>query len=206
MPTRHIDDTTAAQLDELYVRCVTLTQQPVKEVEVLRLAIQKGIQNITDDDILATLSVKDSVWHCLAEKTWAELTARWPEGAITTVSFEQLAGELSATWQQFTSELCRRAIRERIKSRLAEPLSMFSQTDEDASDEEIRAAAERDTHREVEYRHALPALQDRTFSSLSTHEKALINLYSDRISFTPDGSGDFVIQVMDAGGWRNISI
>ncbi|QCK75681.1 hypothetical protein E4K08_02935 (plasmid) [Raoultella ornithinolytica] len=48
MPTKHIDDATAAQLDDLYVRCVTLTQQPVKEVEVLRLAIQTGIGNISD--------------------------------------------------------------------------------------------------------------------------------------------------------------
>jgi hypothetical protein len=31
---------------------VTLTQQPVKEVEVLRLAILNGIGNITDNDIL----------------------------------------------------------------------------------------------------------------------------------------------------------
>lgn len=63
MPTKHIDDATAAQLDDLYVRCVTLTQQPVKEVEVLRLAIQTGIGNITDNDILANLAVKDSAWR-----------------------------------------------------------------------------------------------------------------------------------------------
>lgn len=61
MPTRHIDDNTAAQLDELYVRCVTLTQQPVKEVEVLRLAVQSGIGNITDNDILSSMTVKDTV-------------------------------------------------------------------------------------------------------------------------------------------------
>lgn len=197
MPTKHIDDATAAQLDDLYVRCVTLTQQPVKEVEVLRLAIQKGIHNITDDAILATLSVRDSVWLRLAEQTWAELTARWPQEAVTTVRFEQLAGELSATWQQLTSEICRRAIRERLESRLAEPLRLFSLTDEEAGDEDIRAAAERDTAREVEYRVALPALQDRQFSTLSQHEKALTQLYSDRVSFTPDGAGDYVVSLTE---------
>ncbi|EBR4458226.1 hypothetical protein C2478_20245 [Salmonella enterica] len=63
MPTKHIDDATATQLNVLYVRCVTLAKQPVKEVEVLRLAIQTGIGNITDNDILSTLSVKDSDWQ-----------------------------------------------------------------------------------------------------------------------------------------------
>ncbi|EAA5259343.1 hypothetical protein DP804_23120 [Salmonella enterica subsp. enterica] len=75
MPTKHIDEATAALLDDLYVRCVTLTQQPVKEVEVLRLAIHTGIGNITDNQILASMTVKDSVWQRLAEQTWAELTA-----------------------------------------------------------------------------------------------------------------------------------
>ncbi|ECE0486500.1 hypothetical protein KX75_20230 [Salmonella enterica subsp. enterica] len=63
MPTKHIDEATAALLDDLYVRCVTLTQQPVKEVEVLRLAIHTGIGNITDNQILASMTVKDSVWQ-----------------------------------------------------------------------------------------------------------------------------------------------
>ncbi|EFR8872220.1 hypothetical protein H1Z24_001507 [Salmonella enterica] len=121
MPTKHIDDATAAQLDDLYVRCVTLTQQPVKEVEVLRLAIHTGIGNITDNHILSSMTVKESVWQRLADQTWTELTARWPKEAITTVSFEQMAGEHSDTWQQLTGAICRRAIRERLAGRLTEP-------------------------------------------------------------------------------------
>ncbi|HAN6626532.1 TPA: hypothetical protein IF071_004934, partial [Escherichia coli] len=96
IPTKHIDDGTTAQLDDLYVRCVTLTQQPVKEVEVLRLAIQTGIGNITDNDILSTLSVKDSVWQRLAGQCWAEVSACWPEVAITGENFEPLATAHSA--------------------------------------------------------------------------------------------------------------
>ncbi|MGF2402338.1 hypothetical protein ACQUTF_21160 [Enterobacter cloacae] len=170
MPTKHIDDATAAQLDNLYVRCVTLTQQPVKEVEVLRLA----------------------------ETVWSELTRRWPEEAITPVRFESLAGEFSETWQQLPSGRCRSAIRERLESRVSEPLRLFSLTDENATDEDIRAAAKRDTVREVEYRAALPALQNRQFSTLSQHEKALAQLYCDRVSFTPDGAGDFVVSLTEA--------
>jgi hypothetical protein len=198
MPTKHIDDATAAQLYDLNVRCVTLTQQPVKEVEVLRLALMKGIVNITDDDILATLSVKDSVWQRLAETIWTELTQRWPEEAITTVHCETLAGEFSETWQQLPSGRCSSAIREKLESRVSEPLSLFNLTEEDATDEDIRDAAERDTVREVEYRAALPALHNRQFSTLSQHEKALVQLYSDRVSFTPDGAGDIVVSVTEA--------
>ena len=198
MPTKHIDDATAAQLDDLYVRCVTLTQQPVKEVEVLRLALMKGIVNVTNDDILATLSVRESVWQRLAEQVWTELTCRWPEEAITTVRFESLAGEFSDTWRQLPSGRCRSAIRERLESRVSEPLRLFSLTEENATDEDIRAAAERDTVREVEYRAALSALQHRQFSTLSQHEKALAQLYSDRVSFTPDGAGDFVVSLTEA--------
>jgi hypothetical protein len=75
MPTKHIDDSTAAELEELYGRCVTLTQQPVKEVEVLRQAIYKGIRNIADDDILSAMSVKDTVW--------SEITAHWPAEGVS---------------------------------------------------------------------------------------------------------------------------
>ena len=157
----------------------------------------KGIVNITDDDILATLSVKDSVWLRLADTIWTELTRQWPEEAITTVHFEILAGEFSETWQQLPSGRCRSAIREKLESRVSEPLRLFSLTEEDATDEDIRAAAERDTVREVEYRAALPALHNRQFSTLSQHEKALAQLYSDRVSFTPDGAGDFVVSVTE---------
>lgn len=203
MPTKHIDEATAAQLDDLYVRCVTLTQQPVKEVEVLRLATHTGIDNITDNQILASITVKDSVWQRLAEQTWGELTARWPEEAITTVSFESLAGKYSDTWLQLTDGRCRTALRDRLASRLLEPDRLFARTEGDAGDEDMRAAAERDTVREVEYRAELPTLHGRPYNTLSPREKALANLYisdssdSCGVSFTPDGQGDFTVVVRE---------
>lgn len=53
--------------------------------------------------------------------------------------------------------------------------------------------AERDTVREVEYRAELPSLQSWQFSTLSSREKAQAHLYSDQVSFTPDGQGGFTV-------------
>ena len=200
MPTKHIDDATAAQLDDLYVRCVTLTQQPVKEVEVLRLAIQKGIHNIADDDILATLSVKESVWERLAAQTWTEVAAWWPEEAISADRFELLAAEHSATWQQYPSESCRTAMRDRLNRKLKLPMFgtsdvLFEEDDFGMTEEERRAAVLRERQQDAAYRAELPALEGRLYSTLSQHEQTLARHYDDRVSFTPDGKGDFVVQV-----------
>jgi len=200
MPTKHIDDATAAQLDDLYVRCVTLTQQPVKEVEVLRLAIQKGILNIADDDILANLSVKESVWERLAAQTWTEVAAWWPEEAISADRFELLAAEHSATWQQFPSESCRTALRDRLSRKLKLPMFgtsdvLFEEDDFGMTDEERRAAVIRESQQDAAYRAELPALHGRLYGALSQHEQILARHYDDRVSFTPDGKGDFVVQV-----------
>lgn len=200
MPTKHIDDATAAQLDELYVRCVTLTQQPVKEVEVLRLAIQKGIHNIADDDILASMSVKDSVWERLAQQIWTEVTAWWPEVAISSERFEQLAAEHSPTWQQYPSESCRKAVRERLGRKLKLPMFgisdvLFGSDDIGMTDEERRAAIAQEKQQDAEYRAKLPTLHGRQYSTLSEHEQVLARHYDDCVSFTPDGKGDFLVRV-----------
>lgn len=200
MPTKHIDDATAAQLDDLYVRCVTLTQQPVKEVEVLRLAIQKGIHNIADDDILATLSVKESVWERLAAQTWTEVAAWWPEEAISADRFELLAAEHSATWQQYPSESCRTAMRDRLNRKLKLPMFgtsdvLFEEDDFGMTEEERRAAVLRERQQDAAYRAELPALDGRLYYTLSQHEQILARHYDDRVSFTPDGKGDFLVQV-----------
>ena len=201
MPTKHIDDATAAQLDDLYVRCVTLTQQPVKEVEVLRLAIHTGIGNITDNDILSSMAVKDSVWQRLAEQAWAEVTAWWPESAITAQRFETLATEHSLIWQQYPAERCRTALRAQLSRQLHEPMfgtadQLFGMQDVGMSDEEIRAAAERDAKLDVEYKASLPKLAGRLWSTLSEHEQVLARHYSDKIGFKPNGQGEFEVCMM----------
>ncbi|PWK94624.1 hypothetical protein C7431_110120 [Pantoea allii] len=203
MPTRHIDENTAAELDELYVRCVTLTQQPVKEVEVLRLAVQKGISNIADDDILAAMSVKDSVWKALAAKVWKDVTAWWPEEAIFGERFEKLAAEHSETWQQLHSENCRAALRGQLGDRVKEPMygtfsELFYDEDFDTTDEDRKAPEARDRQRDADYRAGLPLLHGRLYSALNGHEQMLARHYDRLVSFTPDGQGDFVVQVAEA--------
>ncbi|KEY40000.1 hypothetical protein [Pantoea agglomerans] len=203
MPTKHIDENTAADLDELYVRCVTLTQQPVKEVEVLRLAIQKGINNIADDDILAAMSVKDTVWKALAKKVWSEVTAWWPEDAVFGERFEKLAAEYSETWQQLPSENCRLALRSHLGTKIVEPVfgtysDLFEADDLGMTAEDRKESVERDKRLDADYRASLTLLQDRLYSSLTTREQTLARHYSDRVSFTPDGQGDFVVQVTEA--------
>lgn len=203
MPTKHIDDSTAAELDELYVRCVTLTQQPVKEVEVLRLAIQKGIKNIADDDILASMSVKNTVWKGLADMVWTEVTPCWPLDAITGSNFDALAEAHSKTWQRFPSETCRKAlyaelIREHVQ--LNDPFfstddSLFPEDDFCMSAEEEQAAVEERKRKNEEYLASLPALDGRLYSELSYHEKTLTHHYTKRVSFEPDGNGDFTVLI-----------
>ncbi|HCW0180239.1 TPA: hypothetical protein OW286_003620 [Citrobacter freundii] len=203
MPTKHIDDSTAAELDELYVRCVTLTQQPVKEVEVLRLAIQKGIKNITDDDILGSMSVKNTVWKGLADMVWNEVSPCWPQDAITASNFDALAEAHSKTWQRFPSEFCRKAlyaelIREHVQ--LSDPVfstddDLFPAADLGMTAEEEQALREERKRLNEEYLASLPALNGRVYSALSHHEKTLAQHYTKRVSFEPDGNGDFTVLI-----------
>ncbi|MHC0466962.1 hypothetical protein [Kosakonia cowanii] len=203
MPTKHIDDSTAAELDELYVRCVTLTQQPVKEVEVLRLAIQKGIKNIADDDILASMSVKNTVWKRLADMVWNEITPCWPQDAITPDNFDALAQAHSHTWQNYPSELCRKALYEQLRkmrNELQDPMfstydQLFPEDDFGMSAEEEQALREERKRLNGEYIASLPALNGRLYSGLSHHEKTLALHYTKRVSFEPDGNGDFTVLI-----------
>jgi len=64
--------------------------------------------------------------------------------------------------------------------------------------EDRKESAERDKRLDADYRASLPLLQDRLYSSLTTREQTLARHYSDRVSFTPDGQGDFVVQVTEA--------
>lgn len=203
MPTKHIDDGTAAELDELYVRCVTLTQQPVKEVEVLRLAIQKGIKNIADDDILASMSVKNTVWTGLAETVWNEVIACWPQDAIPESDFQVLAQTHSPTWQRFPSESCRNALfaellREKVElhdSMFTTDSALFPEINNRMSAEEKRAALEERKRLNGEYVASLPALDGRLYSALSAHEKTLTHHYTKRVSFEKEGTDDFRVRV-----------
>lgn len=51
MPTKHIDDKTWKKIQDLTVKAVIATQKPIKESEVLHYALQKGLKEITIDEL-----------------------------------------------------------------------------------------------------------------------------------------------------------
>lgn len=50
MPTKHIDDPTWRKVEMETVRAAIATKTSLKDTEVLKLLILKGIQTITEDD------------------------------------------------------------------------------------------------------------------------------------------------------------
>lgn len=51
MPTKHIDDTTWRKVEKKTVDAVILTRESIKDTEMLRLLILKGLSSITEDEI-----------------------------------------------------------------------------------------------------------------------------------------------------------
>lgn len=203
MPTKHIDDATAAQLDELYVRCVTLTQLPVKEVEVLRLAIHKGISNIDDDDILSAMSVKDTVWKNPAETVWNEITSSWPAEGIDAENFDQLAAEHSPTWCRYPSEKCKLSIRNVLEGRFPEsPMHerLFTYFDPRYDGPVSHTSAEI-KKKTAAFKESLASYQGKKLSAVEEEHRNFLMLEAlnkQAVILQPDGSGDFTITVGDA--------
>lgn len=52
MPTKHIDDTTWRKVESETVKAVIATKTSLKDTEVLRLLILKGLESISEDDYL----------------------------------------------------------------------------------------------------------------------------------------------------------
>jgi hypothetical protein len=50
VPTKHIDDATWRKVEKETVRAVISAQASIKETEVLRLLILKGLEVITEND------------------------------------------------------------------------------------------------------------------------------------------------------------
>jgi hypothetical protein len=50
MPSKHIDDQTWRKVEIQTVKAVTNTQTSIKDTEVLRILILKGLESVTDDD------------------------------------------------------------------------------------------------------------------------------------------------------------
>lgn len=50
MPTKHIDDITWRKVEKETVRAVISSQTALKDTEILKILINKGMSVITDDD------------------------------------------------------------------------------------------------------------------------------------------------------------
>lgn len=50
MPTKHIDDATWRKVEKETVKAVVTTQRSIKDTEILKILINKGLENITEDD------------------------------------------------------------------------------------------------------------------------------------------------------------
>jgi len=50
MPTKHIDDVTWRKVEKETVRAVVTSQASIKDTEVLKVLILKGIEGITEED------------------------------------------------------------------------------------------------------------------------------------------------------------
>ncbi|MBQ4852841.1 hypothetical protein [Pseudoalteromonas sp. MMG012] len=50
MPTKHIDDATWRKVEKEHVKAVVATQRSFKDTEVLKILINKGLEEITEED------------------------------------------------------------------------------------------------------------------------------------------------------------
>ncbi|MEC4724000.1 hypothetical protein HWQ46_00340 [Shewanella sp. D64] len=50
MPTKHVDDATWRKVEKETVKAVVAAQSSIRETEILRLLILKGLEHIKEDD------------------------------------------------------------------------------------------------------------------------------------------------------------
>ena len=60
MPTKHIDDATWRKVETETVKAVVETKTSLKDTEVLKLLILKGLQEIKEEDYIAFINKKKS--------------------------------------------------------------------------------------------------------------------------------------------------
>ncbi|AXH73834.1 MAG: repressor [Inoviridae sp.] len=61
MPTKHIDDATWRKVESETVKAVTTPRAALKDTEVLKILILKGLQNVTEGDYIEFLKKKKRV-------------------------------------------------------------------------------------------------------------------------------------------------
>lgn len=50
MPSKHIDEVTWRKVEKETVKAVVATQRSLKDTEILKILINKGLEHITEDD------------------------------------------------------------------------------------------------------------------------------------------------------------
>jgi len=58
MPTKHIDDVTWRKIEKELVKAVIATQKPLKDADILRILIKKGLENINEEDYIELVKKK----------------------------------------------------------------------------------------------------------------------------------------------------
>ncbi len=59
MPSKHIDDETWRKVEKETVKAVVATQRALKDTDMLRILINKGLEHITEDDYRKMTKKKD---------------------------------------------------------------------------------------------------------------------------------------------------
>lgn len=59
MPSKHIDDETWRKVEKETVKAVVATQRALKDTDMLRILINKGLEYITEDDYRKMTKKKD---------------------------------------------------------------------------------------------------------------------------------------------------
>lgn len=59
MPSKHVDDETWRKVEKETVKAVVATQRALKDTDMLRILINKGLEHITEDDYKKMAKKKD---------------------------------------------------------------------------------------------------------------------------------------------------
>lgn len=129
MPTKHIDNDTWAAIEKKMVAAVTLLQHPVKESELLRLLIRKGLETVTKSDLERLVEnvqggviIFDSrgVTTHLREPDVKECIARF---AMDTCRGMVVYGTHSSAWNRFVDDIIE-GMRERTTQGVVQTVSL----------------------------------------------------------------------------------
>ena len=61
MPSKQIDEKTWDKVKDQFVRAVILTKTSLKETDILKLLINKGVESIKDEDYIKYVSDKNQI-------------------------------------------------------------------------------------------------------------------------------------------------